>query len=59
MVFESEYNLEDVPATPVASDKIDGTFRSSTIGEFYSRYLRWPTARKCWIWGLRSCLSEP
>ena len=35
MVFESEYKLEDVPATRVTSDKIDGIFRSSTIGEFY------------------------
>jgi hypothetical protein len=34
MAFESEYKLEDVAATPVASDKIDETFRSSSIGEW-------------------------
>ena len=41
MAFESEYKLEDVAATPVASDEIDGTFRSSSIGEydFHVRYL--------------------
>jgi hypothetical protein len=33
MSFESEYKLEKVAATPVAADKIDATFRSSTIGE--------------------------
>jgi hypothetical protein len=36
MSFESEYKLDDVAATPVAADKIDATFRSSTIGQFYS-----------------------
>ena len=34
MSLESEYKLEDVSATGVAADKIDATFRSSTIGEF-------------------------
>jgi hypothetical protein len=34
MSFESEYKLEDVSATRVAADKLDATFRSSTIGEF-------------------------
>lgn len=34
MAFETEYQLEDVPATRVASDKIDGQFRSTSIGEF-------------------------
>lgn len=34
MAFESEYKTDDVAATPVAADKIDGTFRSSTIGEY-------------------------
>lgn len=33
MAFESEYKLEDVAATRIASEKIDETFRSSTIGE--------------------------
>lgn len=33
MAFESEYKLEDVAANRVASDKIDGEFRSTTIGE--------------------------
>jgi hypothetical protein len=33
MTFESEYKLEDLPVTLVPSDKIDGTFRSSSIGE--------------------------
>lgn len=33
MTFESEYKIGDVPATRVESDKIDETFRSSTIGE--------------------------
>ena len=35
MSFESEYKLDNV-AVPVAADKIDATFRSSTIGQFYS-----------------------
>jgi hypothetical protein len=35
MPFESEYKLEDVAATPVPADKIDATFRSSTIGQFH------------------------
>jgi hypothetical protein len=34
MSFESEYKVHDVSATRVAADKIDATFRSSTIGEF-------------------------
>lgn len=42
MPFESEYKIEDVPATPVASDKIDGTFRSSSIGECGSHALDLP-----------------
>lgn len=33
MAFESEYKLEDVAVTRISSDKIDETFRSSTIGE--------------------------
>ncbi len=33
MLFESEYKLENVAATAVASGDIDATFRSSTIGE--------------------------
>jgi hypothetical protein len=33
MTFESDYNLDNVAATPVAADKIDETFRSSSIGE--------------------------
>lgn len=33
MSFQSEYKLEDVPAARVASDNIDGTFRSTSIGE--------------------------
>jgi hypothetical protein len=36
MSFESEYKLDNVAATPVAADKIEATFRSSTIGQFYS-----------------------
>ena len=37
MSFESEYKLDNVAeVTPVAADKIDATFRSSTIGQFYS-----------------------
>jgi hypothetical protein len=36
MSFESEYKLDNVAATPVAADKIDATFRSSTIGQLYS-----------------------
>lgn len=32
MASEMEYELEDVPATSVESDKIDETFRSSCIG---------------------------
>lgn len=35
MSFGSEYKLDDVAATPVAPDEIDGTFRSSSIGEYY------------------------
>jgi hypothetical protein len=34
MSFESEYKVDHVRATRVAADKIDATFRSSTIGEF-------------------------
>jgi len=34
MSAESEYKLENVAATSVAADKIDATFRSSTIGEY-------------------------
>lgn len=33
MANEVEYKLESVPATRVAADKIDETFRSSSIGE--------------------------
>lgn len=33
MAVESEYKLEDVAVTRIASEKIDETFRSSTIGE--------------------------
>lgn len=33
MPFETEYKLEDVEATRIASDAIDGTFRSTTIGK--------------------------
>lgn len=33
MAFESEYQLEDVAATRVASDEIDATFRSTSIGK--------------------------
>jgi hypothetical protein len=33
MAFETDYQLEDVPATRVPSDEIDGTFRSTSIGE--------------------------
>jgi len=44
MSFESEYKLEDVPATRVAVDKIDETFRSSTIGE--------------WVFFFRLCVSD-
>jgi hypothetical protein len=34
MLFETEYKLENVAAARVAADKIDDTFRSSTIGEY-------------------------
>jgi hypothetical protein len=34
MPVESEYTLENVAATPLTADKINVTFRSSTIGEF-------------------------
>ena len=34
MAFGSEYTLENVEATPIAADKIDATFRASTIGEY-------------------------
>jgi hypothetical protein len=34
MSAESEYKLENVAAKSVAADKIDATFRSSTIGEY-------------------------
>jgi len=34
MSFEIEYKTEQVAATRVASDAIDPTFKSSTIGEF-------------------------
>jgi len=33
MPLETEYQLEDVEATRIASDAIDGTFRSTTIGK--------------------------
>jgi hypothetical protein len=36
MSFDSEYKLDNVEATPVAAGKIEATFRSSTIGQFYS-----------------------
>lgn len=32
MADEVAYKLEDVPATPVASDQIDKEFRSTSIG---------------------------
>lgn len=35
MSFESEYKLESVAATRVDADKIDATFKSSTIGKFF------------------------
>merc|ERR1712093_776562 len=31
MTFETEYKTDNVAVEPVAADKIDGTFRSSTI----------------------------
>ena len=34
MAFESDYKLQSVAATRIAADKIDETFKSSTIGEF-------------------------
>jgi hypothetical protein len=34
MSAESKYKLENVAATSIAADKIDATFRSSTIGEY-------------------------
>ncbi len=34
MTFETEYKTDNVAVEPVAADKIDGTFRSSTIGEY-------------------------
>jgi hypothetical protein len=33
MSFESAYKVEDVAAIRVAPEEIDGTFRSSSIGE--------------------------
>lgn len=33
MAFESEYKLESIAATRVASEQIDATFKSSTIGK--------------------------
>jgi len=35
MPFETEYKLEDVDATRIAADAIDGTFRSTTIGKLF------------------------
>jgi hypothetical protein len=32
--IESEYKIDDVAATRVASDKIDATFKSSSIGKW-------------------------
>jgi hypothetical protein len=32
-VDEIEYKLDNVPAAPVAADKIDSTFRSTCIGQ--------------------------
>lgn len=34
MSSETEYKLENVAVTVIESDKIDATFRSSTIGEY-------------------------
>jgi len=33
MPFNTDYKLEDVEVARVASDKIDGTFRSTTTGK--------------------------
>jgi hypothetical protein len=33
MATQEQYNLENVPAIPVASEKIDETFRSGSIGK--------------------------
>ena len=34
MSFESGYKLDDVAATRVAANKIDETFRSTSVGEY-------------------------
>lgn len=36
MADEIEYKLEDVPATSIASEDIDKTFRSTCIGKHHS-----------------------
>jgi hypothetical protein len=33
MATEKQYALEDIPATPVSSERIDETFRSESIGK--------------------------
>jgi len=48
MAFESEYQLEGVAATRVASDKIDATFRSTSIGK--SRLFLLSGAQYARIW---------
>jgi len=63
MTFETEYKTDNVAVEPVAADKIDGTFRSSTIGEynafFYFVLLQrkaFEALRHCFL-GLRRCIG--
>jgi hypothetical protein len=53
MPFESEYKLESVTATPVTADKINTTFRSSTIGEFSFFFFCLCVLEMLGPWGIR------
>lgn len=48
----AEYKLENVAATSIASDKIDETFRSTSIGEFqlWPLFLQSPTPHRGRTW---------
>ena len=63
MTFETEYKTDNVAVEPVAADKIDGTFRSSTIGEYNDFFCfvllhrkAFEALRHCFL-GLRRCIG--
>lgn len=48
MSVESEYKTEAVPAAAIPSDQIDGTFRSTCIGEYTNLVLHYISTSCTW-----------